>query len=83
MTTTRTPNDIEASADRTAAAHKERDISTLKRLQELRQQRRELEDETTEAVAAARAAGFSWGVIALQLDVSAQAAHKRYAGASH
>ncbi len=51
-------------------------------LQEAAEQRRRIEAELPELVAAARATGASWGAIGQALGVSREAAWKRYRGPS-
>ncbi len=55
-----------------------RDAAELREIYWLTEQRRLLDGQLRDAVAAARAAGFSWGKIAGSLGVSAQAAHEHY-----
>ena len=54
------------------------DSSTLKTVGRLAHQRREIEDELAQAVAAARKDNWSWAMIGLMLGVTRQAAQQRY-----
>ena len=71
--------EIEASAERTAARGRERDVTALRRVGAVALRRDEVDAELRAAVAAARGAGWSWAAIAEQLGVTVQAAHKRFA----
>ena len=60
------------------ADHPARDASGFRRIIAAREALARSENELREAVAAARAAGDSWTVIGAALDISRQAAQKRF-----
>lgn len=55
-----------------------RDARGLRELADLASRRHQIDDEIAQKVADVRAAGMSWGKIAIALGVSRQAARQRY-----
>lgn len=81
MKSTTTPNDIEARLDVLDLSQLPGDDpADLRRIGRAKHALRDAEAELRAAVAAARAAGRSWGYIGLVLGVSKQAAQQRFGG---
>ena len=62
----------------TATAESDGDRQPIARLREIRASKQELAREEAEQVRKARLQGHSWHAIADALDISRQAAHKRF-----
>jgi DNA-directed RNA polymerase specialized sigma24 family protein len=73
---------IEDRLDALDPAGPARDAAELRAIHDIAEAIATNEQRLRDAVVSARAAGYSWGKIAVSLGVTAQAAHKRFAGIS-